>query len=52
MPILLRIPGKNGLTVFDCQIPKSPTGKVLRRVLQDEYEQKKGAGALHTKSKL
>ena len=26
--------------VLLCQIPKSPTGKVLRRVLQDEYEQR------------
>jgi acyl-CoA synthetase (AMP-forming)/AMP-acid ligase II len=32
------------LTVPVCQIPKSPTGKVLRRVLQDAYERKWGPG--------
>jgi acyl-CoA synthetase (AMP-forming)/AMP-acid ligase II len=37
------------LTVLDCQIPKSPTGKVLRRVLQDSYEKKRTSGS---KSKL
>ena len=34
---------------FLCQIPKSPTGKVLRRVLQDKYEQ---AVAENLKGKL
>jgi acyl-CoA synthetase (AMP-forming)/AMP-acid ligase II len=38
------------LTVLDCQIPKSPTGKVLRRVLQNSYEEKKRNGG--SKSKL
>ena len=38
------------LTIPDCQIPKSPTGKVLRRVLQDVHEQKRQAGG--NKSKL
>ena len=34
--------GTRRLTVDpNLQIPKSPTGKVLRRVLQDAYEQKK-----------
>jgi hypothetical protein len=42
--------GTARLTVLDCQIPKSPTGKVLRRVLQDAYEQKRRAGG--SKSKL
>jgi acyl-CoA synthetase (AMP-forming)/AMP-acid ligase II len=37
------------LTILDCQIPKSPTGKVPRRVLQDAYEQKRTGGS---KSKL
>ena len=39
------------LTVPGYQIPKSPTGKVLRRVLQDVYEGKKTRAAA-TKSKL
>ena len=40
------------LTLLDCQIPKSPTGKVLRRVLQDAYEQRRKTGATPSKSKL
>jgi acyl-CoA synthetase (AMP-forming)/AMP-acid ligase II len=43
------VDGAQRLTVPDCQIPKSPTGKVLRRVLQDAYEQKRTGGS---KSKL
>jgi acyl-CoA synthetase (AMP-forming)/AMP-acid ligase II len=42
--------GTQRLTVLDCQIPKSPTGKVLRRVLQDVHEQKRQTGG--NKSKL
>jgi acyl-CoA synthetase (AMP-forming)/AMP-acid ligase II len=34
------------------QIPKSPTGKVLRRVLQDAYEEKKNVRAGAARSKL
>ena len=44
------VSGIRGLTIPDCQIPKSPTGKVLRRVLQDVHEQKRQAGG--NKSKL
>ena len=39
------------LTTLNRQIPKSPTGKVLRRALQDGYEQKKDR-AVTNKSKL
>ena len=34
------------------QIPKSPTGKVLRRILQDAHEQKKNMGTALGKPKL
>lgn len=34
------------------QIPKSPTGKVLRRVLQETYEKKRKVRAATTRSKL
>jgi len=34
------------------EIPKSPTGKVLRRVLQDSYERSRTTRAAPTKSKL
>ncbi|KAG9316024.1 hypothetical protein JVU11DRAFT_3686 [Chiua virens] len=36
---------RGGIAVVD-QIPKSPTGKVLRRALVDEYEAKQRAGQL------
>ena len=41
-----------GLTTVNLQIPKSPTGKVLRRVLQDAHEQKKKSKTAAKKSKL
>jgi len=41
---------RGGFEVVD-EIPKSPTGKVLRRILQDGYEQKK-TRTVATKSKL
>ena len=40
------------LTTPNCQIPKSPTGKVLRRILQDTYEQKRNGRNVTNKSKL
>ncbi|KAH9480790.1 putative 4-coumarate--CoA ligase 2 [Psilocybe cubensis] len=47
---------RGGIEIVD-EIPKSPTGKVLRRVLQDRYEQelkkpKKGKGKTKAKAKL
>ncbi|KAF9564169.1 acetyl-CoA synthetase-like protein [Agrocybe pediades] len=44
---------RGGIEVVD-EIPKSPTGKVLRRVLQDRYEKqaKKGKGKSKVKAKL
>ena len=42
-----------GLTINPYfQIPKSPTGKVLRRVLQDAYEKKRRVRFATTRSKL
>lgn len=35
----------NGCACALLQIPKSPTGKVLRRLLQDQYEQRHAAQA-------
>ena len=40
------------LTAPNRQIPKSPTGKVLRRILQDAYEQKRKGRTVTNKSKL
>jgi len=43
---------RGGIEIVD-EIPKSPTGKVLRRVLQDKYEKevKKGTGKSKNKAK-
>ena len=40
------------LTAPNRQIPKSPTGKVLRKILQDAYEQKRKGRTVTNKSKL
>jgi acyl-CoA synthetase (AMP-forming)/AMP-acid ligase II len=46
------VDGTQRLTARDRQIPKSSTGKVLRRVLQDAYEQKRKRGTTAIKSRL